>query len=107
MWQTAGDKHRAWLSFHNVIDNYAQDGPMVVTAADACARMLLADDRAGEAADLYYRTWQRVDRPDGAAVFSRASSWNLLGRRAVQALRAAGRTNDADRVERALNQRSE
>ncbi|MEO0482449.1 MAG: hypothetical protein AAF138_02405, partial [Planctomycetota bacterium] len=47
MWQTAGDKHRAWLSFHNVIDNYAQDGPMVVTAADTCARMLLADDRAG------------------------------------------------------------
>jgi len=107
MWQAEGDAHKAWLCFHDVIDRYAQDGPMVVAAADACARMLLADERAAEAADLYYRTWQRVDRPDGSAIFAGISSWNQLGARAARTLRQAGRTHDAERVERQLRQRAE
>ncbi|MEL7471733.1 MAG: hypothetical protein AAGK04_00320 [Planctomycetota bacterium] len=99
------DKHRAWMAFRDVIDRYAQDGPFVVSAADACANMLRADGRHDEAADLYYMTWQRVDRPRGAMAFSRASSWNLLGGRTIQALRMAGRGQDADRVEQQLRQR--
>jgi hypothetical protein len=87
LWEEAGQPDRAWTRYKQIIAEFPNDGPFIVTAVERCAAMLKKHDKpVTEAISLYQDE------------FTSQSNWFRVGNAYETLLRDAGRANEADRV---------
>lgn len=105
MWEGAGEPAKAWASYNEVIERFANQGPFVVEAALRCEKLLERESKpAQDAINLYAKAWGKVAKPapGTSPEFLAASNYTRLGARYATLLDRAGRDADADRVRKAL-----
>ncbi|GJM17867.1 MAG: hypothetical protein DHS20C14_00800 [Phycisphaeraceae bacterium] len=92
-----GDKAKAWSLRTEVVDRYANDTPVVISAFMAMERSLRAEGKVGELPGLYERAWARMTRPSQmGGAFRTGSNWYRVGAMYLAVLTEAGDTRARD-----------
>jgi tetratricopeptide (TPR) repeat protein len=100
----AGEKDRAYTTLREVALKHINDGPFALTAVQKAVKMLEETGKGALALELYEDVFKRAERPEKkSAGFFRSSNFHRLGTRYADALEAAGRTRDAERIRRQLS----
>lgn len=94
-----GDKDNAWRAYEDIVNTFANDGPMVVTALENM-RLMLQDAGMREKSIEYLRAaLGKIRQPDNmAAQFARQSNYFRISVMLAQELEAAGRQGEADSI---------
>lgn len=101
LWAEAGNPGKAWEAYNGVIERFANDGALVMRALTRSEQLLRAERKNGAVLGLYESAFRRVSRPSSqGAAYWRSSNYYQIGKRYADLLRAAGRTSDAERIER-------
>jgi hypothetical protein len=103
MWRQAGHDNRAGRCYLDVINHYANAGPIVISALRQAAALLRAQHQAAHILPLYEQTWAKIRPPPRLAnPFLRQSNWYRVGSLLRKQLRAVGRSRQADQVQAQL-----
>jgi hypothetical protein len=98
-----GERNAAYETLQGVITKSVNDGPFVLAALSSAETMLLEGGRPGLVADLWRDAFRRCSRPSNiSAGYFRTSNYYRIGHRAAEALREAGRENEAQQIRRQL-----
>ncbi len=101
LWAEAGNPGKAWEAYNGVIERFANEGALVMRALTRSEQLLRAERKNGAVLGLYESAFRRVSRPSSqGAAYWRSSNYYQIGKRYADLLRAAGRTSDAERIER-------
>ena len=105
LWEEAGDFRKAGICYHNIVENFANDGPFAVEAAGKVEEMLISLGKDDKVLQLYRDTWNRIKRPKFHAGFAShfyRSNWYRIGSTYADLLEQAGNTRQAERVREKL-----
>ena len=103
MWAKAGQKDRALAAYGEIVTRYANEGTSVVTALEACERLVAGSGKPGAALAMYEDAFRRTTKPSQMSAEATAeSNYFRVGFRYAELLEAAGRTADAARVRRQI-----
>lgn len=99
MWEKAGQPDNAGDCYLDVINRYANAGPMVHDALAQAEALLRKNGEAQRVPELYIQTWNRVQPPaEMAGMFVVQSNWYRIGAATADRLQEAGYAEDAARI---------
>jgi hypothetical protein len=99
LWIQNENLEYAWLAYSDVVDQFINDGPMVVSALDMMSQMLTDRGKGGEIVPYLERAAQRVKQPgDMSSQFARQSNYYRIHEMLAEAYATTGRDADAQRV---------
>ena len=103
LWESAGDKARAYEAYLDVSRNFSNDGTAVVQALAAAERLLQKSGKDAAIADMYADAFRRIARPSNMSpAFFASSNYYQVGERYARALDRLHRENDAANVRRLI-----
>lgn len=103
LYEDEGDNERAYEAYAFVAKEYADTSSLAVNALAKATTMLQTHGHNDMAADLARIAWGKTKQPDFSPEFAGQSNWTRIGRIYASALRAAGKTSDAQNVSRQLS----
>ncbi len=97
--EESGDKDNAWRAYEDIVNKFANDGPMVVTALENM-RLMLRDAGMREKSIDYLRSaLGKIQQPQNmSAQFARQSNFFRINMMLAEELEAAGRKGEADSI---------
>jgi tetratricopeptide (TPR) repeat protein len=99
MWETAGEKAKAWDAYQDILRLFPNEGSGAVAAAQHLESLLRANGKVADILPMYEAAFAKAAKPKrGAPEFLAASNWFRLGVLYAQSLAGVGRTQDAERV---------
>ncbi len=103
LWRKAGHLNRAGTYLMDVINQYANAGPFILTALHQAVDILRQQKHSNRITKLYEVTWSRIQAPPRMAdPFMHESNWYQVGKLLESRLREQGQTLMADKVRREL-----
>ncbi len=104
-WEQHGQPGKAWERYKQVITEFPNDGPFVVSAVQQCAAILKKNGKpASDQLAMYQDAWRRIKKPgEMSREFASQSNWYRVGSAYEKALREAGKASDADAVKATLH----
>lgn len=103
-WEDRKETDRAFKIYQEIIQNFNEDGPFVVSAAERCAAMMKTRGSSPvQIANVLRDMWRKTKKPGKmSGQFTTQSNWYRIGTLYLQALTDAGNTNDAKSVKAQL-----
>ncbi|MCC6230638.1 MAG: hypothetical protein IT432_15615 [Phycisphaerales bacterium] len=91
---------RAYTIYQEIVQNFADDGPFVVAAAQKCSDMMRSRGSTPvQVANMLRDMWRKTKKPGKmSGQFVTQSNWFRIGGLYLDALTAAGNANDAKSV---------
>jgi hypothetical protein len=103
LWRKAGHYNRAGRYLMDVINQYANAGPFILTALHQAAQILRQQKHNDKITTLYEVTWARIKPPPRMAdPFMHESNWYQVGKLLENRLRKEDQALLADKVRREL-----
>ncbi|MEM9083398.1 MAG: hypothetical protein AAGB34_07370, partial [Planctomycetota bacterium] len=102
-WLEEGNRGKAYDTLVLAAESSMTDGPFAIDALERAIGLLRGVDARQEALKLARRMWSRSEQPTSAMMFAAGSNWYRAGTIYARTLREAGRTSEAEVVERQLN----
>jgi hypothetical protein len=94
-----GDKDNAWRAYEDIVNRFANDGPMVVTALENMRTMLTAAGMRENSIDYLRSALGKIEQPGNmSAAFARQSNFFRISMMLAEELEAAGRKGEADSI---------
>lgn len=96
---------RAYQLYQEIVQNFADEGPFVVQAAQRCSEMMKSRGSTPvQVANMLRDMWRKAKKPGKmSGQFVTQSNWYRIGGLYLEALNAAGNTNDAKSVKTQLD----
>jgi hypothetical protein len=105
VWEDAKDPARAYELYRSVVRTYGDEGTASLEALDRAEALLRSTGKDGAVLDLLEEAFKHTRKPTGAgAMFTRTSNYAIVGRRLQRAYEAAGRSKDAERIDRLIHE---
>ena len=102
-WEEAKSPAKAWDSYNDVLNRFANDGPYVVEASARIEELLRENGKQKEIVPTYKGLWQRLERPSKTRPEAfRQCNWFRVGVYYALALDEAGKASERDAVLRTL-----
>ena len=99
------DTERAYALYQEIVQNFADEGPFVVAAAQKCADMMKSrGSTPAQVANMLRDMWRKTKKPGKmSGQFVTQSNWYRIGGLYLDALNVAGNANDAKGVKTQLD----
>ncbi len=94
-----GDKDNAWRAYEDIVNRFANEGPMVVSALENMRTMLTAAGMREKSIDYLRSALGKIEQPRNmSAVFARQSNFFRISMMLAEELEAAGQKGEADSI---------
>ena len=105
LWAQNDNLEYAWLAYKDVVDQFINEGPMVVSALSGMRELLKASNKDAEIIPILVTATKRVKRPeDMSTQFARQSNYFRIHMMLADAYSKSGQSGEAQRIRRMLGQ---
>lgn len=99
LWSANGNLEYAWIAYNDVVNQFINDGPMVVSALGMMEQMLAKEGKRDQIIPVLEQATRRVSKPgDMSTQFARQSNFYQIHAMLAKAYERAGRNADALRI---------